>query len=133
MRRILIPVLAAVIGAPCAFAEGVPQQIPIQITPPKANVTIRTVTLDATGAVTAEGQKVLDEMVEEGWRAVGITTVSAGNPTTVALMFSRVVRPPAPSQPAPQGQPQGNQPQAPTARPAPLPAPAPPATHEHNP
>jgi hypothetical protein len=113
MHRILAtlaaPALAALIAAP-AFAEATPQpqSIPIQITPPKANVTVRTITLDTAGAVTPEGQKVLDEMIEEGWRAVSMSTVSSNQPVTLAVMFSRTARPPMPQGQPPQGQlPQG--------------------------
>jgi hypothetical protein len=140
LATLIAPALAALLAAP-AFAEAqpVPQSIPIQITPPKANVTIRTVTLDAAGAVTPEGQKLLDEMIEENWRAVGITTVSSGSPVTLAVMFSRVARPPQPLPPpvAQQPQPPGggvqlrqSTPPGPTVRPVPPPGPpAPPSDH----
>ena len=138
MPRLLIPLLAAAFAAPAilapaAFAEAggaPPQQIPIQLTPPKTNVTIRTITLDAAGAVSADSQKVLDQMVDDGWRAMSITTVSSGQPVTLAMLFARPSRPPGPP---------------PGAAPAPAPAPAvaaphppaagtpPPPSNEHNP
>jgi hypothetical protein len=149
LATLVAPALAALLAAP-AFAEAgpapapapgpAPQSIPIQITPPKSNVTVRTVTLDAAGAVTPEGQKVLDEMIEDNWRAIGITTVSSGNPTTVAIMFSRTARPPQPPQQPPIGQqPPGGAPQFrpnPQVGPAPVQRPPqapPPPPSDHNP
>jgi hypothetical protein len=157
MRRHLVPLFAALLMLPAAFGEGQPQTI--TLTPPKSNVTVRLVTLAATGEPTPEGQKVLDEMIEEGWRAGGITTVSSGSPVTVAVMFLRNARGPAQPQPGgpgmqgpppqpggpgqgggqlppgaaqPPGFGQGAPPGGQPPRPPPRPAP-PPTVNDHNP
>ncbi len=93
----------------------------------KVETTIRLIMLDATGSPTPEGQKAIDDLTEDGWRTGAISTISATQPYSIAMVFSRVharsspgpMMPPssAPMQPAPAPSPQ--------AAPAPAPAPAP--------
>ena len=76
---------------PAPKPGGQPQSIPIQMPPaPKTLSTIRLVAVDANGP-TAEGQKVLDDLLADGWRSVGISTVTP-NPAggaTVALLATK--------------------------------------------
>jgi hypothetical protein len=94
----------------------------------KVETTIRLIMLDATGAPTPEGQKAIDDLTDDGWRTGTITTISATQPYSIAMVFSRVharssmerpMMPPvsAPMQPAPAP--------GPLAAPAPAPSPAP--------
>lgn len=73
----------------------------ITLTPPKTESTVRTVTLDPSGQPTPEGQQLFVQMATEGWRAAGMSTVSAPGaaPVVVAVLFSRSVPPPKPAAP----------------------------------
>ena len=88
--------------------------------PPRSLSTLRLIEVDQTGP-TAAGQKLFDEMTADGWRSVGLSTVSAGDkiPATVAVLFSK----PAPREGGPQGQPP-EKPQPFHPAPGPMPAPA---------
>lgn len=71
--------------------SGAPVSVPITMPPaPKTISTLRLIEVDSTGP-TAAGQKILDEMLADGWRSIGISTVSAAEkiPATIAVLFSK--------------------------------------------
>ncbi len=72
-------------------AQGQGQSIPIQMPPaPRTMSTIRLVAVDAKGP-TAEGQKVLDELLADGWRVISLSTVTPHEGgATIAVLASKV-------------------------------------------
>jgi len=95
------------------------------------DITIRIITIDANGELSDASHKILDDLMEDGWRTTGMTLVSATPPITLAVMLSlpprrapMPFRPPGmPGQPMQPGMPQP-MPQSATPAPAPAPAPA---------
>ncbi|MBA2481836.1 MAG: hypothetical protein H0V44_14320 [Planctomycetes bacterium] len=134
-------VVLAIACATCAWSEGAPPPQQIQLTPSmgKTMTTIRTVGLEATGAISAAGQQILDQMSQDGWRAGSMSTVAlpGASAPSVAILFTKPIQPQQPpgqqapppgqplSPPPPHGQPQ-IRPQPPGG-PGPVPQPAPPA------
>jgi hypothetical protein len=57
-------------------------------------LTVKIIGMDAAGEVGEEGQKTLNQMLDDGWRPAGMSTVSATPPITVAVMFMRPPRRP---------------------------------------
>jgi len=113
-------------GAPMATTA------PPMASPPAAaphgragDITIRIVTIDPNGELSDASHKILDDLMEDGWRTTGLTLVSATPPITLAVMLSLPPRR-APIY-RPQGMPMqpGNQLQPAMQPPPPSPAAAP--------
>jgi hypothetical protein len=114
----LSAVLLAVSCAASAWSEGAPPPQQIQLSPSmgKTMTTIKLVALDASGAISAAGQQVLDQMSADGWRAGSMSTVSlpGANAPSLAVLYTKPIPPPQ------QGQP-GNPPPMPPGAPHPMP------------
>lgn len=54
---------------------------------------IHLVTLDAAGTLDPASQKLVDTMRQDNWFIQSMSTVSAGNPVTLALLFNKTVMP----------------------------------------
>jgi len=125
---------SAMAGLYAGDAPATPPAAPVVTSaPPMANppvaaphgragdITIRVVTIDANGELSDASHKILDDLMEDGWRTTGLTLVSATPPITLAVMLSlppRRAPMPYRPQPMPMQQPA-------FAPPTPMPAPAP--------
>jgi len=105
------------------------------------DITIRIVTIDASGELSEDSHKILDDLLDQGWRSTGMTVVSATPPVTLAVMLTMPPKRPMQMRPggppfSPDNRPPQFQPGPPVSAgpppvsatppgPAPAPAPAP--------
>lgn len=94
-RMLFIPALLMAAGVLAAGDAPQTQQITMP-PPPRVETSIRSVALDKDGQPTPEGQQVLAQMGQDGWRPGSMTALS---PVQVAVLFTRSIPPPKPPAP----------------------------------